>query len=513
MNILDEIVARRKEDIANYGFSLGFEVPEQRRRSVSPFLAQTGVILEVKRASPSKGNIAPSLDAFSTATSYAEAGCGAISVLTEQHWFKGNLSDLRAVCDAVDSYAEKTGRRVAVLRKDFLLCPEEIEVAYKCGADAVLLIARILDAESLLSMAKKCAELGITALIELRLEEDLQKFALVAKNVDSCFFVCGVNARDLQDFSIDLLTPAMMFKKIRAVAGDSVRVIFESGIRTPQAARFVGSMGFTGMLLGEAAARNPSTAENLVSSFLSGGKFSESDKNAAGWLNYAESIVKARDCKKNVPFVKICGLTNLADAKKAAELGADFLGFIFYEKSPRRASVDEVRKISAEVRRMKNPPKLVGVVVSVDSEEGKQALSLVESGVLDFIQLHGCAESFFAQKNSERLPHYAVVNVSAEEDLGKIDSLRLLGEPRILIDAKSGDLVGGTGVQVSELLVDKVSKKTKLWLAGGITPENIGAVVSRFHPELVDVASGVEARPGKKDFDKLEAFFKVLSGI
>ncbi|MDE7391664.1 MAG: bifunctional indole-3-glycerol phosphate synthase/phosphoribosylanthranilate isomerase, partial [Treponemataceae bacterium] len=82
--------------------------------------------------------------------------------------------------------------------------------------------------------------------------------------------------------------------------------------------------------------------------------------------------------------------------------------------------------------------------------------------------------------------------------------------PRILIDAKTGLLPGGTGKRIADALVEKVARKTRLWLAGGITPENVRAVCDTFRPELIDVASGTESAPGKKDAAKLEKLFAEL---
>ena len=501
-DILQEITDRRRADIAALGYTLGATVPERRVRAAPvPFIAQKGVVLEIKRASPSKGDIAPQLDAAQTARQYAAAGARAISVLTEQHWFKGGLDDLQAAAQAADEYSAETGApRVALLRKDFLLFPEEIDVAYRAGADAVLLIARILSADELTVMAQTCVQRDMTAFIEVRHADDLQKLAEVVRHVDASHIVCGVNARDLQDFSIDLLAPARMLSRIRAIFDAGARCIFESGIRTPQAARFAGSLGFTGMLLGEAAARNPANAKALVSAFTG----APLTHNAAQWLEFA---AKPRER----PFVKICGLTNLADAQKAAELGADFLGFIFWNASPRRADEATVRHISntlrAQARQSGKPaPKLVGVIVDVDTDDGKTVRRLVREGVLDFVQLHGCAEAFFATDDAD-LAHYAVVNVSDEADIAHIDALRLRGEPRILIDAKVGLMPGGTGTRIADAFVEKVARKTRLWLAGGITPENVRAVCNTFHPELIDAASGIESVPGKKDHEKLCSFF------
>lgn len=498
-NILDEIVNRRKEDMEKLGWDFGFKIPESRQRKVHPFLASKGVILEVKRASPSKGDIAPDLDSAVTAFSYAEAGAAAISCLTETNYFKGTLEDLMKVCSAVDSFEKETGKTgPAVLRKDFLIDEKEIEIAYRAGADAVLLISRILPTEKMISMAKKCEDLGITALVELRLDEDVEKLAEVVKQVNRKYIAAGVNSRDLRDFTIDLLTPCAMLHKIRKVLGEDARVIFESGIRTPQSAAFAGSLGFAGMLLGEAAAKNPEMRGELVKAFVE----SKGTANAEFWNKYSAE-------KENF-HVKICGLANKEDAEKSAELGADFLGFIFWNKSPRHAdeqTVWEVRSLSSVKGK-----KMVGVIVDPEDEEAQTAIRLLKEGFLDVIQLHtiSCARKFLSDPEYRKLPHYAAINISSDEDVKLLDELFDMGEPRVLVDAQTEGKIGGTGKQISPELVAKVQKKYKLWLAGGVNPENCKDIVSTFNLELVDCASGVEAEPGKKDIAKLENLFKNL---
>lgn len=198
-NIVAQIVEQRKKDIAERGYNFGYEIPKKRERPVFPFMQNRGVILEVKRASPSKGDIAPQLNAAKTALTYAECGASAISVLTEENYFKGSIADLIAVCKAVDN--------AAVLRKDFLIDEEEIQIAYLCGADAVLLIAGILEKEKLESMIKKCASLGIKAFVEVRTLSDAEKINSLKKYSDT--IVCGINSRNLKTFDVDTLVPAM----------------------------------------------------------------------------------------------------------------------------------------------------------------------------------------------------------------------------------------------------------------------------------------------------------------
>lgn len=499
-NILEEIVNRRKEDISRLGLEFGFEIPANRTRPIHPFIAEKGVILEVKRASPSKGDIAPDLDSYATAYDYAAAGAKAISCLTETNYFKGTLQDLMKVCAAVDEYEQKTGKTgPAVLRKDFLINSEEVEIAYRAGADAVLLISRILDAATMTSMAKKCEELGITALVELRFDEDVKKLAEVIKSVDKKHIVCGVNSRDLKDFTIDLLTPCSMKAKICQVMGEDARIIFESGIRTPESAAFVGSLGFAGMLLGEAAAKNPDIRTALVDSFTN----APLTANAAFWNKYSET-------KENTPKVKICGITNKDDGIFAANAGADFLGFIFWNKSPRHADEKAVKETYEALKNKK--PVMVGVIVDPELPEAKAAVQLVKDGILDVLQLHTMdgARKFLSKAENRVLPHYAAINISKEEDVKLLDELFELGEPRVLVDAQCEGKIGGTGKQISPELVALVQKKYKLWIAGGVSPENIKKINTEFIPELIDCASGVEAEPGKKDLEKLKKLFENL---
>lgn len=501
-NILDEIVERRKNDIKQLGWDFGFSIPEKRQRPVHPFLNSKGVILEVKRASPSKGDIAPDLDSAATALSYAKAGASAISCLTEANYFKGTLEDLMKVCAAIDSFEKETGTTgPAVLRKDFLIDEKEIEVAYRSGADAVLLISRILPTEKMISMAKKCQELGITALVELRLFEDVDKLGEVFKVVDKKYIACGVNSRDLRDFTIDLLTPCRMLSKIRSVLGPDARVIFESGIRTPQSAAFVGSLGFAGMLLGEAAAKNPQVREELVKSFVE----SQETQNARFWNTFADKQNNIGN-KGDRPLVKICGLTNKEDALKSAELGANFLGFIFWNKSPRAANEALIQGVCPLLHQQNK--LLIGVIVNPEDAEAQQAINLVKEGKLDVLQLHtmDCARKFLANPEYRKLPHYAAINISNEEDVKLLDELFDMGEPRVLVDAQSKGKIGGTGKQISPELIALVQKKYKLWLAGGLSPLNVTQVITDYTPELIDCASGVEKTPGIKDEIKLRTF-------
>ncbi len=501
-DILTTIVEKRKEDISRLGVSFGYKIPEVRQRPLHPFLTNKGVILEVKRASPSKGNIAPDLKAAETASSYAQAGAAAISCLTESNFFKGNLEDLMDVCKAMDDFEKSSGRQApAVLRKDFLLYPDEIEISYRAGADAILLITRILDEAVIVEMAKKAAEFGMTCLVEVRSHYDLEKLAAIADAVDKKFIVCGVNSRDLATFKIDLLQPCRLFSKIRTVLGEEARVVFESGIRTPQAASFAGSLGFGGMLLGEAAAKSPELRSQLVKSFVEAG----TTKNAEFWKLVIEPVEMTVSFNKrgfdklnhpNRPLIKICGLTRAEDVTFADSLGADFVGFIFAAGFARNVYGERFEKILPALKKVK--AKKIAVITDPQSPEAATAARYVEEGVLDCLQFHGIAYEAVPQRLLD-LPHYFAITEKSGPLETAAEKLFLMGEPRFLQDSKTHNY----------------DTNHKLWLAGGVTPENAAELAERFQPELIDVSSGIEDpdKPGIKNHEKMSVILNLIQDL
>ena len=492
-DILAKIVRMRKADIERLGLNFDIEIPEKRRVGHTEFLGNAGAILEVKRASPSKGDIAPDLNPVELATTYAEAHAQAVSVLTEMNYFKGSLRDLIAVADLMERRRKQGLHTCAVLRKDFLLYEDEIDVAYRCGADAVLLIARILDDEQLVKMAKRAQSFDMQAFVEVRETDDFRKLQVVTAALGeaaSKTIVAGVNSRDLATFHTDPLIPASVRHKLPAKA------VFESGILSAGDASYARSLGFTGILVGEAVAKNPSLAKDVVGAFETGAE------NARGqfWKKFAERKFGRQNVRR--PMVKICGITREEDGLLAAELGADMLGFVF--STTKRLTTEEfVRSFAEKIG--SNRPLLVGVITDPESVEGKTAIKLAREGVLDAVQLHGVD-----LKNAD-YAYYCAARVGEESDFDKVSALRKNGEPRVLLDAKVEGIPGGTGKTIPESLLREKAGDIPLWFAGGITPTNVAELVGKFAPELIDVSSGVEDAPGIKNSEKLKALFAALS--
>lgn len=510
-DILDTILVKRQELIEKKGYSFGCNLPKEREKPVVPFLPKRGVILEVKRASPSKGDIAPFLNAVETALLYGKGGAAAVSVLTEENFFKGSLNDLCAVSKGLYAKYPQT----AVLRKDFLTNVEEIEISYLCGADAVLLIARILSTENLCAMAEKALSLGMSILCEIREEADLDKYRTLYLNINQKNKVfLGINTRDLASFTLDPLTPSSFFFDIEKEAP----LVYESGVKTQEAASFAGNMGFHGLLMGEAAAKDPENVSVFVDRFL----HSQPDMNGKMWTLYASALRNKKKENNYAPYVKICGLTDINDVKDCIELGADMLGFIFSQKSKRCVNRDFLLEVNTLVAQTKSntkqntekgtKPILIGVITNAASFEAQEAFALVREGILDKIQYHNCPIPSPSDEDWKDIPRYAAVKIGRDEDVEILFALLDRGQPRVLIDAGSEESSGGTGQRIAEAFLDRIQQKTALWLAGGIKPSNVVDIIQKYKPELIDIASGVEMDDkeiaGKKDKLKLIELFK-----
>jgi phosphoribosylanthranilate isomerase len=201
--------------------------------------------------------------------------------------------------------------------------------------------------------------------------------------------------------------------------------------------------------------------------------------------------------------VKICGITNPADARLATELGAHALGFNFYEKSPRAVSPAD----AWEMRR-KLAPFVSAIGIFVDWKPSA-VTALATSLRLDAVQLHGdeCARN--VDDCSKQLPVIKALHVGPE--FSEKEFPRFRSASAFLLDAAPDtnhpNQFGGTGRTIDWSLARKLAATHRIILAGGLTPENVAEAIRTVRPYAVDVASGVESRPGKKDSGKLRAFF------
>jgi indole-3-glycerol phosphate synthase len=248
MGILDKIVETKRAEVARLlpGAAELRAVAEAAApaRAFAGALRRPGevaLIAEIKRRSPSAGWIRQELSVAAAASAYAAAGAAALSVLTDEDYFGGALGDLRAARAAVS---------LPVLRKDFIIHPVQVWEARAAGADAVLLIVRILDDSLLSELGALAQELGMGVLVEVHTAAELER-ALRAEAG-----IVGINSRDLDTFHTDL---DVAIRLAASVPSDRV-VVAESGIRSSADVDRVGAAGASAVLVGESLMRQPDLA-------------------------------------------------------------------------------------------------------------------------------------------------------------------------------------------------------------------------------------------------------------
>lgn len=257
-NILEEIAARTRERIAKEKSCIFVSELENRIQEVNKNARQKitflqalqkdgmSYICEVKKASPSKGLIAPDFPYLAIAKEYEQAGASAISCLTEPFYFKGADQYLREIAAAV---------QIPVLRKDFTVDEYMIYQAKSLGASAVLFICAILDDGELRAYRQLAKELGLDALVEAHDEYEVDRALNLGVEI------VGVNNRDLRTFQVDMNNSI----RLRKMAPDNVVFVSESGIRTPEDIRLLYENKVDGVLIGETLMRSPDKKAALES--------------------------------------------------------------------------------------------------------------------------------------------------------------------------------------------------------------------------------------------------------
>ena len=250
--ILDEIIATTRRLLEDRKVESPLSqldcvcMSQQRPRDAIAALNKPGIslIAEIKRVSPSKGPLAPNLDAVSLAQIYEKSGASAISVLTETEYFKGSTNDLEAIREVVD---------LPILRKDFIIDPYQVWEARAIGADLVLLIAAALPMGELARLNQAIEYLAMTALIEVHNRRELEQV------IDLNPKIIGINNRNLADFSVNLETTLELLPLIP----NNKIVVSESGIHTRDDVKLLESSGVDAILVGEALVKSPNPAAKI----------------------------------------------------------------------------------------------------------------------------------------------------------------------------------------------------------------------------------------------------------
>jgi indole-3-glycerol phosphate synthase / phosphoribosylanthranilate isomerase len=374
-------------------------------------LMQPGLqaIAEVKRRSPSAGVLRIDADPAVLATQFAGAGAAAISVLVDER-FGGTVDDLRAARSATDA---------PLLGKGFFSTEAQIDELRDAGADAVLLILRDLDDVTAARLLAYAQSSGLDALVEAHTDDELQRaLALDAP-------IVGVNARDLDTFAIDRARQLELVA--RAAGGDRV-VIAESGVHTRAQGAAAELAGADAILVGSALMQAGDPPAKL-----------------------AELLSR--------PLVKVCGLTRQEDVDVAVEAGADLLGFILVDRSPRRA--EAVLDV---------PDTALSVAVFVQDTTETNA---------DLVQ-------FYPDDGGTVRGREALLLREGRE------VARVLDQPWRDRDPGHWSAAAAAGGRVV--------------LAGGLGPDNVAEAIAAVRPWAVDAASSLEREPGVKDHDKVRDY-------
>jgi indole-3-glycerol phosphate synthase len=374
-------------------------------------LARPGLraIAEFKRRSPSMGDIAPAARVEEVVPSYAANGASAVSVLVDAR-FGGAMDDL---------VAARAATAVPLLAKGFFSTEEQLLELRKAGADAVLLLLRDLDDETTSRLMAYARELDMDALVEAHTADELQRAMALDANV------VGVNSRDLDTFRIDR---EHQLDLVSRAAGDGRLVVAESGVHTR----------------GQAAAAELAGA----SAVLVGTSLMQADDPGA----------KLRDLL-NRPVVKVCGLTRQEDVDAAVEAGADLVGFIHVEGTPRYVEAP-----------LETPGTVLSVSVFVEDTYETDA---------DLVQFY--PDRGHGVRGREALLLRDGVEVA-----------RLLDQPWQGSDPTHWSVAAEAGGRVV--------------LAGGLGPENVRDAVAAVRPWGVDASSKLEREPGVKDHDRVRAY-------
>ena len=454
--VLGEIVARKRVDVAARLAGRSLEDlrarAEPTRRSLRAALEQPGsrFIMEVKRASPSQGELRSSLDPVQVARAYRGVA-DAVSVLTDGPYFAGSFDDLRTVRAELDC---------PVLCKDFVVDPRQVPEARAHGADAVLLMLSVLDDEEVRAGLAECERLGMDALVEAHTAEEVDRAVALGAAI------IGINNRDLRTLEIDLATTERLAARVPA---DRV-LISESGIEDRSDVKRLASC-VDGFLVGSALMRHPDTAE------------------AARQLVYGR--------------VKVCGLTRPEDVASARSSGASYGGMIFAQDSSRFLDDNAADRVSDVLV----AAGLSQVGVFRDADLSAVARLAREYG-LDAVQLHGDYADEQIVLLRQGLPSETEIWGAAGVDTAFKEPPEIY--ERVVFDSAVDGRSGGTGKAFDwSLLADRVDLDWRAILAGGLNPENARAA-DAVGAWALDVNSGVEDAPGIKSAEKLRAFFEAL---
>ncbi len=473
--VTDEELARARAERRAHFRAMGTEDPQTRRGLFVRALCAPGrrVIMEVKAASPSRGLMRSRVDLGEYAAVYGRFA-DAVSVLTEPDFFGGSfrrLADLRRLTEK------------PLLAKDFVVDERQILAAYRSGADAVLLMLSVLSGEGYEALSRFARSLELDILTEASTAEEIHEALSLGAGL------IGINNRNLRTLEVDIGTVSRLSREVK----ERSRIVAESGYRT-----------FAEM------ARTTSQAP-AASIFLAGSALSESADLSLGArrLLYGES--------------KCCGITRACDAVAAARAGATTVGIILTPRSKRYVPLERAQKLAAEIRetasRLTLRPK---VALVIDANQLEALPRMIDALEPERIQIHGelPREDLAAVKSV-----YPEIELAPAFGMGGLDmagAAKLARRIEALLDGHVIDYAvldnstaagsGGTGKSFDFSLLQAFGDKSRLILAGGLSPKNAREAVLTGAAGF-DFNSGVETAPGIKSEALIHQAFAALRSI
>lgn len=516
--ILDKIVAATEKRVYDAKDNLPLsELQQQVERMpiTKDFLFEQALqeldfnfICEVKKASPSKGIIAEDFPYLEIAKEYEMAGAAAISVLTEPDFFLGSPQYLQEIAEAV---------HIPVLRKDFIIDEYQIYEAKLWGASAILLIAAILNDETMARFHKLADSLGLSCLVEAHDETEV----LRAVNIGAR--IIGVNNRNLKDFTVDVNNSI----RLRKLVDDSVIFVSESGLDTAADIQRLRDNKIHAALMGESFMRTNDKVAKLAE--LYGPIRSKcyihnnTERDRLGTedtsnieVPSAPTVDEATQSSYEVK-VKFCGISQEDTVPVLLETQPDYVGFIF-APSKRQVTVEQAKSITRSLQDSVHTTSgnkccsRVGVFVN---ETIPTIVEITKAVPLSVVQLHGdetvtYIETLRIQLQEEQLEFIEIwkaIQVQGKEDILPWKQAPIDG---LVVDAYSKEERGGTGKTIDWSLLDDV--QVPYYLAGGIGLHNVARAIRRLQPYGLDMSSSLETN-GQKDVKKIKSMAQIIKTV
>ena len=465
-------------------------------------------ICEVKKASPSKGIIAEDFPYLEIAKDYEMAGAAAISVLTEPDFFLGSPQYLQEITEAV---------HIPVLRKDFIIDEYQIYEAKLWGASAILLIAAILDDDTMRRFHELADSLGLSCLVEAHDETEVLRAAKIGARI------IGVNNRNLKDFTVDVNNSI----RLRNLVDDSVIFVSESGLDTAADIQRLRENKIHAALMGESFMRSTDKVAKLAELYgavrLKRFIHTSTQRVVSGTEEIFNLEAPSAPAVEEVTQpsyavkVKFCGISQEDTIPVLGETRPDHVGFVF-APSKRQVTIEQahsiVRTLQGSLQTTSGDTCISCVGVFVN-ETIPNVIEVAKTVPLSVVQLHGDEDiayiellrSHIQEEQLGSIRIWKAIQVQTKEDIVQWERASIDG---LVVDAYSKEERGGTGKTIDWSMLEDV--QVLYYLAGGIGLHNVARAIRRLQPYGLDMSSSLEIN-GQKDVNTIRTMSQLIKTV